>query len=133
MEQRPQLSVLEERLVELAAVEQSRVFERTRLPVGVLAAARRARWNGLRRWALVGLPAAACLALAIGLTSHVLGPGYTPLAGSGAGPDASFYACLTGPGVSATGGCSRYDRDADGDVDLRDLSEYQLACARSPK
>ncbi|HNQ22229.1 MAG TPA: hypothetical protein PKK06_03960 [Phycisphaerae bacterium] len=127
------LGLLEQRLTELAAAERAGVFERTPVPAGAAVAAGRTHWRELRRWVLVGLPAAACLALAVGLAYHGLGPAFTPLAGNGAPAEASIYACLTGPGVGVMEGCARYDRDGDGDVDLRDLSEYQLACTRSPK
>ncbi len=36
-----------------------------------------------------------------------------------------FAQCLTGPGVDATIGCGTFDYDLDGDVDLRDISQFQ--------
>jgi len=127
-----------ERLIaEAVAASQAGVFMRTPVDVAALAAAPAARGSALYQRILVGLPVAACLAAALGLAAlwGVSGNG-----GSGSGPLASFQPmaadgaefdarllvnCLSGPSASVSNGCSAADFDADGDVDLRDLGEYQ--------
>ena len=42
---------------------------------------------------------------------------------------ASFSDCVAGPADAAVAGCDPYDYDADGDVDLADISSHQLAYA----
>jgi hypothetical protein len=41
----------------------------------------------------------------------------------------TFSDCVAGPSDTLVSGCDTYDYDADGDVDLADISSYQLAYA----
>ena len=129
-EHHEQLSRLEQSLVELHELEQARVFQPTALPEMPVAA--RTGWHGLRRWALVGLPAAACLGLAVGIMSFIPAALDQPQLVTN-GPT-SFMECLSasGPSISVAGNCASYDYDTDGDVDMKDWSEYTTR-ARSPR
>jgi len=42
--------------------------------------------------------------------------------------DGEFFECVGGPSQLAIAGCSRFDYDLDGDVDLSDIKTYQLNC-----
>ena len=125
-----QLSPLEQSLIELLELEQAGVFEPTALPE--TPAVRHPAWHGLRRWALVGLPAAACLALAVGIMSFLPSAVDQPqLVTNGS---SSFLECwnASGPSGTVAGNCNTYDFDTDGDVDLKDWSEYTTR-AHSPR
>lgn len=41
--------------------------------------------------------------------------------------------CFAGPGASAAEGCSAFDLDSDGDVDMLDFRQVQLASRLQPK
>jgi len=129
-EHQEQLSRLEQSLVELHELERAGVFQPTTLAEMPVAA--RTGWHGLRRWALVGLPAAACLALAVGVLSFLPTSLDQPQLVTN-GPT-SFMECwnASGPSSSVAGNCASFDYDTDGDVDLKDWSEYTTR-ARSPR
>ncbi len=131
---------LETALQELNAAENAGLFQRTSLDAQRLLARsvqpeRAAAW----RFALRLLPVAAAIAMAIGVGSWMFThePG-APLgqdtvatgpADAYAGTDGSFYECFGGPSEALATGCREYDYDADGDVDLADFGNFQLAFA----
>ena len=131
------LSPIEQALLELRAAEEAGVFERTAVTLPERSLARRAGSAGrqLQRWALVGLPAAACVALAVGAGllwhpgSHA--PSRSQLAVGPSPAVPPIVTCLTGPAGGVAAECTTHDLDADGDVDLRDLHQFQLARASS--
>jgi hypothetical protein len=127
---------LEHTLVELHEAEQAGVFRSTKLrPQSAAAPKRESGWHHWRRWALVGLPAAACVVLAVGLvglfpTGHNgdVQPVVTADSGHSAVPlDMQFFGCFNGPGADVRNECVSFDRDQDGDVDMVDFSALQLA------
>ena len=128
---------IERLLAEWAQLDQAGVFQRTPVDLARLAVmARPAAHSPWRRW-LIGLQAAACLALVVGLsswwwasskTSNLPGPvGPMVHSGSTTGPAAAgFQHCLNGPASgSLSSDCRGADYDLDGDVDLADYGAYQ--------
>ena len=94
----------------------------------------------LFRFAVAGLPMAACLALFLGLAAFWKSgsppssglEGNVSIGGTGSTPAErcetleNLRQCFSGPGVLARADCRCVDKDADGDVDLRDLGMFQL-------
>ena len=129
---------IEHALLELHEAEAAGVFERTAVDAKPLLNtgefSSRARFA---QWSIVGLPVAACLALAIGVGSwmfqgefariRAIRDGRATVVAMADGVD--FTNCLAGPGVDVVNGCATLDYDLDGDVDLVDFRSYQLAFA----
>ncbi|MFQ5491344.1 MAG: hypothetical protein ACE5GE_11540 [Phycisphaerae bacterium] len=124
-------------LAELRQAEQAKVFEPTPVSAGQLVGQRRRVSSRSRaRRVLIGLQAAACIALVVGVanwwrpgqTSSILGGAEAGRQSQATGGQAVsvLAGCLAGPtGSGALGGCGRVDYDTDGDVDLVDFGAYQ--------
>lgn len=133
---------LEEDLAELKAVEAVGVFRRTAIDVRALAGASDARKPAAPKSASSGSAlfvryAAGTLALAAGLLFAFILPHRPAPVSEGpatyAGlPTAAvpFENCLSGPGQGVSSGCLEWDQDRDGDVDLADVRQIQLAGRR---
>ena len=131
-----QFDPIEGSLEELRAAEQAGVFGRTRVDTSTLV-------SGLvplagRRLALFLVPLAAAVVLAVGVGSWMfmaeLGAvrHRVQMAAALANPPqdsrtASLAQCLAGPRELVEAVCGQHDYDSDGDVDLADVSAYQLA------
>lgn len=129
---------IERALLELHEAEAAGVFGRTAVNAKpLLSSAAFSSRVRLARWSIVGLPVAACLALAIGVGSwmfhaefariRAIRDGQGTVVAMADGVD--FTNCLAGPGVDVVNGCATLDYDLDGDVDLVDFRTYQLAFA----
>jgi len=130
---------LERAMLELHAAEEAGVFQPTRLDAERLLrpAEVRVLWPFL--WSRRGLAVAAGLALAFGVwgsmfaykIGHLRDMRVMPVVTAGAGAagcdDCNFFGCLAGPAVRIAAACSTHDYDLDGDVDLADFRQYQLA------
>ena len=151
------LDPIEQIMLEADQAGQAGVFRRTPVDAGSLLArgpAVRASWFRRHHHALVGLPVAACLALVtvLGTLHYGGGPAsdMTPVAVNQAAGPGSFdavasqptlnrqaevlFSCFTGPGQGPIPSeCSSADYDGDGDVDLVDFGEFQLADNTGPK
>lgn len=134
------LDPIESALLELSRAEEARVFEPTPIEPGeLLRAAPRTALGGSRRFWLRAAPVAAVLMLAAGVWSAMFIDALhdvreqARMAGSIPVDRAlwsSFADCLNGPvGVPLSPGCAGHDRDRDGNVDLRDVSAFQVAFA----
>lgn len=133
---------LEEDLTELKAAEAVGVFRRTAIDVRALAGVGDARKpaapkppssGGLLfvRYAAGTLALAACLFFAFILPHRPASISEEPATYAGL-PAASvpFEDCLSGPGQGVSSGCWEWDQDRDGDVDLADVRQIQLAGRR---
>ena len=121
-------------LSELRQAERAKVFEPTPVLAGQLAERMRKGSQPSRaRRLLIGLQAAACVALVVGVASWwQLGQAGSMLSGNAGGAGSCSQAasllagCLAGPtGAGISGGCGGLDYDTDGDVDLADFGAYQ--------
>ncbi len=136
-----QLDGVESMLLELDAVEQAGVFQRTAIDaVGLVSEPVPVNQSSRLRILLRLAPVAATVALAVGVWSLQSNDGINSTAqpGSGSGSMASasfascgdgFLGCFTGPTDGVPADCQSHDYDSDGDVDLADFSTYQLAYA----
>ncbi len=132
---------LELLIAEARAAEKAGVFSRTPMDVAALIQQpETSRWIRVYERALVALPLAACLALVVGIASMMGGPAgpdiaTTPMVSPAAAPSNGpcspdvIAACLAGPNMAVSDECRCADFDADGDVDLLDLSSYQKQVA----
>ena len=134
----------EDLLREAHEAEQAGVFRPTQVDIGGLVS-RPVRSPSLRLYRLVlaGVPMAACVALFLGLAAfwNAGNPSSRnpngnasvrhPVADPAARCEAleNLRACFSGPGIPAGSDCQCGDKDADGDVDLRDLGMFQMGDA----
>ncbi len=131
---------MEEALRELAAAEKAGVFQPTRVDAGALL--RESAGRAVLRprvFTLRLVAAAAVILIAVCLWGWVFSPGSGPNGESGKVASrpvetqvvtaATLSECVTGPMDFPKAACTSYDYDADGDVDLVDISSYQLAYA----
>ena len=130
---------LEELIAESRAAHEAGVFSRTRLDVaGLVEPPRASLMVRFYERALVGLPLAACLGIAIGIAWMSGGPMDVSPSRSAVMDGASQPAvvaelcsleviaeCAGGPGSAVGAECGCADLDSDGDVDLFDWSSYQ--------
>ena len=133
-----QFDPIEGALEELCAAERAGVFARTCVDTSTLVSAP-VRLAG-RRLALRLVPLAAAVVLAVGAGSwmfmaelgtvrHRVDMASTPANTPQDSRTATLAECLAGPRELMATGCGRLDYDSDGDVDLADVSAYQLAYA----
>ncbi len=141
---RGQLDAIEDALLELGAVEQARVFDRTRvepseLPSRVDPAERPSAFRrGMLRW----VPVAAAVGMVAFVGTSMFRPGAAPVEPLGVadteavadkdkGCAGSFVDCFTGPKSAALAdACTAYDYDGDSDVDMFDWRILDLNCKR---
>lgn len=133
---------IETALSELDAAERAGVFRRTPVELRdlqhahVTASDARPQWLTLRLW-----PVAAAIVLAIGVSSWMFAGELAELRRQSrmastthpvetGGAYVAFNTCFNGPTNDRdNAGCVGQDFDADGDVDLADFRNYQLAYA----
>lgn len=129
MSDRNQLEPVESMMVDLRGAEAGRVFQRT--PVRAEQLLRPAAPASARMlWSRVGMALAACLAVAIGLGGYMFQREVQHIRLTKATQQGGQFAvCLSGPAAGDAGSCEPLDYDADGDIDLADFSEFQLALA----
>ena len=122
-------------MLELAGMERNRVFDRTPVETGRAGRLHRPG-SRLIRLTRGGLSVAACLFIAVGLGRVLLDtgdgqPGLPAMNIAGLSPVAldwnAFSRCLSGPGGLIDPGCREADLDVDGDVDLADFRQFQMA------
>ena len=140
---RGQLDAIEDALLELGAVEQARVFDRTRVEPGELLKVDPAeRLSAFRRGVLRWVPVAAAVGMVAFVGTSMFRPGVGPggplgvadtkaVADKDKGCAGEFVDCFTGPNSAALAdACTAYDYDGDSDVDMFDWRILDLNCRR---
>ncbi len=137
MSDRPdQLDPLEAALHEAELAERAGVFRATRLDAPSLALQAGSdgprRRRGMLRWAAV----AALVVITVSVWGGMFASQIAQLRARSRGTTIlqvasaeSISSCLAGPAEALSAACRAFDYDADGDVDMADVSSYQLAYA----
>ena len=138
-------NAIEQMMLEIVDARRAGVFGRTSVDIAALlsdiAEPRKVTWLSRHRHAMMGMSAAACLGIIVTLgtlqspqnqTATIAIPVVNTSGSVASAPVVCYTAdnltgCLTGPGNAVSPECSCADIDNDGDVDLQDFRELQLA------